>query len=734
MEVRVGPQCLCTRAVYRMLNLTATHCALVQEKQGSGDGGAERAGRVVCSYPSGQSLTEPHVATSADKTAPKSRIDMSDAAAAMMLWHGGRMPGCKLLDASQMILCAEWMNTIARLPAEELLKTVNLHLVLRTFVLGEMFSVADVAIWAHFVQNPRAADALRLCLEERNPATRFFRRWWKYLTSLDVLKVAQQAAQSTVTGDWDEVMRLAKSAGSFDLDFPGLEPGKVVTRFPPEPSGYLHIGHAKAALMNDFLARYYGGKLIIRFDDTNPMKEKLEYEQSILEDLGRLGVRPDVMEYTSDYFETLLEFAKRFILEGKAYVDMTPVEQVREMRMKREESEFRSQSVEKNLELWDEMLSATETGQKCVLRAKIDMKNNNGAMRDPILYRFVLDPPHHRTGTKYKMYPSYDFSCPIVDSLEGVTHALRSAEYSDREEQYYWMAKAAGLRVPHMWDFARLNFQYTVMSKRKLLWFVTQGYVEGWNDPRFPTVQGIRRRGLTVTALRAFILSQGASKASSLMEWDKIWAINKKVIDPIAPRHTAIDAANHVRAVVQNFGDAEEVVSAPKHKKNPDVGMKLVIRSKALILEKEDAASVKVGEIVTLMDWGNMRVEHVDEADGSLKLEFLPDNADFKKTKKFTWLSAHRPNELVPVLLVKFDHLVTKAKIEEEDDIEKIRNPNSRVETPALADVNVRGLQKGDIIQMERRGFFICDSVPFSDAAKERMITLFEIPDGRGAR
>jgi glutamyl-tRNA synthetase len=301
-----------------------------------------------------------------------------------------------------------------------------------------------------------------------------------------------------------------KVEGSFDVDLPGAEIGKVCTRFPPEPSGYLHIGHAKAALLNQYFAQKYQGRLIIRFDDTNPSKEKDEYIESILLDLETLGVKGDAITYTSDYFLQLMEMAEKLIQEDKAYVDDTDREQMQKERGDRIESKCRNQSVAENMALWKEMVDGTERGKQCCVRGKLDMSSDNATLRDPVYYR-CNPTPHHRVGTKYKVYPTYDFACPYVDSIEGVTHALRSSEYHDRNEQYYRVLKDMQVRPVHIWDFSRLNFVYTLLSKRKLQWFVDTGRVEGWDDPRFPTVQGIKRRGLTIEALKQFILSQVCS-------------------------------------------------------------------------------------------------------------------------------------------------------------------------------------------------------------------------------
>jgi glutamyl-tRNA synthetase len=541
--------------------------------------------------------------------------------------------------------------------------------------------------------------------------------------------IAVQSRDDTWDDVMDDVMRLVKSKGSMDVDLKGAVDGEVVTRFPPEPSGFLHIGHAKAALLNDFFARKWHGRLILRFDDTNTDKSTQGFETSILADLERLGIKPDSTEYTSDFFPKLLEIAETFIREDKAYVDATPQEEMRTQRKAREANEYRSAPVEENLRLWAEMLAGTEFGKTCCLRAKIDMRHKNGALRDPIMYR-GKEALHHRTGDSYKVYPTYDFSCPLVDSMEGVTHALRSLEYKDREKQYQWFCEAAGMRCPDVWEFSRLDFQRTLLSKRKLQRMIDIGAATSWDDPRFPTIQGVRRRGMTIQGLRAFILSQGASRNITVQGWDKIWAVNKRVIDPIAPRYVALDIANAARITIK--GAPEEIRALPRHKKNADVGLKNVIFSGACWIEGPDAAALKVGEIVTLMDLGNAEVTAIEDNGKNVSVTYLPDDDDFKKTVKITWL-ADVP-DLVPIKVQKFSDLLTKDKLDEEDDFELFVNRDS-IETEMLsADVNVRMLQKGDIIQLERRGYYICDSVYVRDGNTSLPLTLFEIPDGRVVR
>ena len=320
----------------------------------------------------------------------------------------------------------------------------------------------------------------------------------------------------------------------------GAEMGKVVTRFPPEPSGYLHIGHVKAAMMNYHYSRMHKGKMILRFDDTNPMNEKVEFVENIQRDLKTLGITPDQVTYSSDYFDTIRDYCKQLIKDGLAYADDTPAEEMKEQRDEGIESKHRQNTVKQNLEHFEGMLKG-----KCVektvkdakgkdvkqkvyfcIRAKMDMSNKVKCLRDPVFYR-CKEEKHHRTGDKYKAYPTYDLTCPIVDSIEGVTHALRTIEYRDRNALYEWVQASLGLRKVIIYDFSKITMLYTLLSKRKLRWFVEEGRVDGWNDPRFPTVQGIMRRGMKAAALRDFMLEQGPSQKNVNMEWDKIWNFNK---------------------------------------------------------------------------------------------------------------------------------------------------------------------------------------------------------------
>jgi glutamyl/glutaminyl-tRNA synthetase len=261
------------------------------------------------------------------------------------------------------------------------------------------------------------------------------------------------------------------------------------------------------------------------------------------------------------------------------------------------------------------------------LRAKIDMSSTNGTMRDPVLYRFN-DTPHHRTGTKYKAYPTYDFACPIVDSLEGVTNALRTTEYNDRDEQYHWIQNALGLRHVYILSYGKINFINTVLSKRKLTWFVENGYVDGWNDARFPTIQGCIRRGMQVESLKNFIISQGASKRVINMEWDKFWSENKKVLEDISPRYMAVSTDRKVLFTVTNIPKEIEGVLINIHPSKPEMGQRVLRRYHEIYLEVDDAQLFAEGEEVTLVRWGNFFIDRIVKDENgtvlSLEVPYLP--------------------------------------------------------------------------------------------------------------
>ncbi|KAG2415845.1 glutamyl-tRNA synthetase [Aspergillus terreus] len=633
------------------------------------------------------------------------------------------------LKAKDSQLETEWLaqvesfTTLDFKTLEPQLQRLNAHLMLRSFVVGYALSTADIALWGAIRGNRVAVSPAR------KGTLVNLTRWFNFLETLcPWATTALETLNAAAKEKKEKKGKESTGTANYNIDLLNTDKG-VVTRFPPEPSGYLHIGHAKAALLNDYFAHEkYNGTLLVRFDDTNPTKEKQEFEDAIVEDLALMGIKPDRTSYTSDYFDELYDYGVRIIKEGKAYADDTEKEEMARQRMHGEPSKNRDNSVEENLAHFEEMKKGTEEGLRWCIRAKISVDNPNKAMRDPVIYR-CNPTPHHRTGTKWKIYPTYDFCCPIVDSMEGVTHALRTIEYRDRNPQYEWFLDALDLRKVQIWDFARMNFIRTLLSKRKLTKLVETGAVWGWDDPRFPTIRGIRRRGMTVPALREFILKQGPSKNITNLDWTLIWATNKKYIDPVAPRFTAISKEKMVKATVKG-APAAYTEEKPKHNKNPAVGMKKVAYSGSLLFGQDDAKSFKQDEEITLMNWGNAIVRKIEtDASGAvtgLDLE-LHLEGDFKKTeKKVTWLSTEG-QEIIPVELVDFDYLLNKDTLTEDDKLEDVLNTQTEFREEAVADANVAELKEGDIIQFERKGYYRVDR-PY---APGKPAVLFNIPTGK---
>ncbi|CAM8897235.1 unnamed protein product [Rhodiola kirilowii] len=647
-------------------------------------------------------------------------------------------------EASQIDEWLDYSPALASGPDFEIACSyLDNYLLQRTLFVGYSFSIADIAIWAGLAGTGKRWESLRKSKKYQNLV-----RWYNSISS-EYSTVLQEVAsyvvikgsgkgtatkskendlKASVNGEIVEKGKTASKA-TFEVDLPEAEIGKVRLRFAPEPSGFLHIGHSKAALLNQYFADRYQGKLIIRFDDTNPAKESNEFVDNLLIDIETLGIKYETVTFTSDYFPQLMEMAEKLIREGKAYVDDTPREQMQKERMDGIESKRRNNSIEENLDLWKKMIAGSERGLLCCLRGKLDMQDPNKSLRDPVYYR--CNPiPHHRIGSMYKIYPTYDFACPFVDAYEGITHALRSSEYHDRNAQYHRIQDDMGVKRVHLYEFSRLNMVYTLLSKRKLLWFVENGKVDGWDDARFPTVQGIVRRGLKVEALIQFILEMGASKNLNLMEWDKLWTINKKIIDPVCPRHTAVISENRVLLTLTDGPDKPFVRIIPKHKKYEGAGEKCTTFTRRIWIDFSDANSISEDEEITLMDWGNAIVNKiVRNNDGNVTelVGVLHIQGSVKTTKlKLTWLPD--TNELVDLLLVEFDYLITKKKLEEGEDFVDVINPTTKREITAIGDSNMRNLKRGEIIQLERKGYFRCD-VPYLKPSKP--IVLYVIPDGR---
>ncbi|KAK1444074.1 glutamine-tRNA ligase [Babesia gibsoni] len=596
---------------------------------------------------------------------------------------------------------------------------MNNHLAHRTFIVGYRMTIIDALQFAAL----KTSGAVCKRLKE----VPYLGRWYKYMVSIPGFHaaIANLGRKMSANPDRKPFTKADQVANPYKDALKNAKNGEVTVRFAPEPSGYLHIGHTKAALLNDYFVKQYNGKLILRFDDTNPVKEKAEYEETIKEDLAKLGVSFVKTSYTSDHFDLLQEYAIKLIKEGLAYCDDTDVNTMRQQRSEGIESAYRNVSVETNLANFEEMIKGTEKGVAFCLRAKIDMTHTNKCLRDPVLYRCIPDAHHNRCGDKYKAYPTYDFACPIVDSIEGVTHALRANEYSARIPQYQWFIESCKLRPVEIYEFSRMNFVKTVLSKRKLQWFVDNGIVTGWDDPRMPTVRGIMRKGLTLNALRDFILEQGPSKAINLMEWDKIWAKNKQTIDPIVPRYAAV-ATDAVELKLENFKDVQlPHGKRDLHPKNPEMGSCDIWFSDKVLIDRADAEEIEDGEEVTLMRWGNVFVSKPSFS-GKLNPE-----GDFRMTKKkIHWLPME-DDKLIKCTLKTYGDLLAVDKIDPEqlaepDDMRNFLEPVTEWTVECFGDKQLAELEKGTIIQLERRGYYIVDQ-----SAKSGHLVLINIPDGK---
>lgn len=358
------------------------------------------------------------------------------------------------------------------------------------------------------------------------------------------------------------------------------------------------------------------------------------------------------------------------------------------------------------------------------------MNSDNGALRDPVLGR-TNRTPHQRTGKKYTFYPTYDFACPIVDNLEGVTHSMRTNEYADRIPQYFWIMDALGLPRHEIYEYSRLNLEYTCLSKRKLQWFVDSKRVEGWDDPRFPTVRGVLRKGIRVETLTEFMLEQGPSKRANLMQWEKLWAINKRIIDPICPRYSAVKVEKASRIIIENVSKEPESVTVLMSKLNPALGERPLWKSNNILIDFVDADKlVNVGEKVTLMNWGNVLIKSKQlQEDGSYLLtgDYLPEDKDFKKTAKITWLADG--TNLLLAELIEYDHLIKTKKVDEDVDFEAIVNVNSRFTAPYYVDSNIRTLNAGQFLQFERKGYYKIDKV--TKVGDDFKYEFIYTPDGK---
>lgn len=463
---------------------------------------------------------------------------------------------------------------------------------------------------------------------------------------------------------------------------PGAVMGRVVTRFPPEPNGYPHIGHAKAAVLDEEYARLYQGRFILRFDDTNPAQERREFYDAIREGLAWLGVKPDLEKNTSDDLERLYQYAERLIEGGCAYVCTCRREEVRRGRAEGLECGCRSRGVEANLEEWHRMF--TEYGaNEAILRFRGDMRSPNTVMRDPTLFR-IVEEPHPLQGDRYRVWPTYDFSAPIEDSLDGVTHALRTKEYELRDELYYRILDCLGLRKPRLIEFSRLELRGTPVSKRKLKPLVEEGLVQGWDDPRLPTLRGLERRGILPEAVREFVLSLGVGKAEATPTWDLLEAVNRKLLDPVAKRLYFVP--DPVELVVR---EAPPVAARLRLHPDRPLGERVVETAGRFHIAGQDAARLQPGHRLRLLELYNIEV--VSVRDGRVEAKYIGREV-VEGIPKIQWVAWSQGYE--------FQVLVTGPLF-----IDGRFNPESLKRVAGLAEEVLARLPAGERVQLVRFGF-----------------------------
>ena len=522
-----------------------------------------------------------------------------------------------------------------------------------------------------------------------------------------------------------------------DEDLASGKHKSVHTRFPPEPNGYLHIGHAKSICLNFGLAKEYQGLCNLRFDDTNPVKEDVEYVDSIKADVEWLGFKWEgEPRYASDYFDALYGYAIELIKKGLAYVDELSPEEMREYRGTLTEpgknSPYRDRSVEENLALFERMKNGEFAEGTLSLRAKIDMASPFMVMRDPVLYRIKFA-SHHQTGDKWCIYPMYDFTHCISDAIERITHSLCTLEFQDNRRLYDWVLENISIErpLPHQYEFSRLNLEGTLTSKRKLLKLVNDGIVDGWNDPRMPTISGLRRRGYTPASLREFCRRIGVTKQDNVVEYSALEACIREDLNENAPRAMAV--IDPVRVVIENF-EGEETLTAPNHPNRPELGERQLPFTKELYIDRADFREeankqykrLVLGKEVRLRNAYVIKAERVEkDANGEITTIFCtydPETlgknpADGRKVKGVIhWVSAARNH---PAEFRLYDRLFTVPNPGAEDDIESVLNPHSLVVKHGFVEQSLAAAEAEKGYQFEREGYFCADS---KDSRPEHLV------------
>ena len=513
-----------------------------------------------------------------------------------------------------------------------------------------------------------------------------------------------------------------------DEDLASGKHQRVHTRFPPEPNGYLHIGHAKSICLNFGLAKEYNGLCNLRFDDTNPVKEDVEYVDSIKADVEWLGFKWEgEPRYASDYFDALYGYAIELIKKGLAYVDELSPDEMREYRGTLTEpgknSPYRDRSVEENLALFEKMKNGEFAEGKASLRAKIDMASPFMVMRDPVLYRIKFA-THHQTGDKWCIYPMYDFTHCISDAIERITHSLCTLEFQDNRRLYDWVLENISIErpLPHQYEFSRLNLEGTLTSKRKLLKLVNEGIVDGWNDPRMPTISGLRRRGYTPASLREFCRRIGVTKQDNVVEYSALESCIRDDLNQNAPRAMAV--IDPVRVVIENF-ESEEMLTAPNHPNRPELGERQLPFTKEIYIDRADFREeankqykrLVLGKEVRLRNAYVIKAERVEkDVNGEITTIFCtydPETlgknpADGRKVKGVIhWVSATHNH---PAEFRLYERLFTVPNPGAEENIESVLNPTSLVVKHGFVEQSLGNAEAEKGYQFEREGYFCADS------------------------
>ncbi|KAL5706902.1 glutamate--tRNA ligase [Ranunculus cassubicifolius] len=613
---------------------------------------------------------------------------------------GDLLKSADSLDVNGWVNFAAIFSVHSQSAYEAACKYVDNHLYFQLYLLGNTPSPAD--------------DALVSALDSSGERWRSLRDSDKYKN----LSGLHSVISSRRNGD------LKPKITYPTIDLPGAKSGEVCMRFKIEPSQCLHIEHARMAFWNHYFTKRYDGKFIAWIDDTNPNNKDHPFVPNLLEDIECLDIKCDAVVYTSQYFSQMIQMAQDLINKGKAYVDYSSRKQIEEGVKGCIESKYRNHSLEKNKELWREMVTGSDIGRDCFLRGKMDMHHQNKCFRDPVYYCCNPDTPHQRTGTQYKVYPTPIFASSFVDGCETVTHVLQSSHNQARVYPVYCRVREdMGLHTAvQTHECKPMGMECTLRKEQELSWFVENGEVDGWDDPRLPTMRGLLRRGVQIEALKQFFLEKGLEKNPDLVEWESLWRINHKVIfeRPIGV-HTAILQNKCVPFVLENAPRKLTSITVPVTDRLTTV----VTESDIIWLENVEVASVSVGDRLTLAFWNDAEVTNISVNESGIitALKGFLTSDRSKTTTPNLWLTPK--DDLVKLRLLEFDHLITKKKLIAGEDFLGVINSSTQKETLAFGDSMMRNLKRGDTVLLAWRGYFRCD-VPFTQLSEP--VVLISIP------